>query len=231
MAETFKSFPVLPVSAWNSLRVQFKKSIPGSISPNYVATVLSISEDSARNNILPALRQINLVDKEGKTSQDVAKRLRDDALYPDLCRNILKRLYPQELIELFPDKDSDREKVRYWFMNHTGAGESATRKMTSFYLTLVEANPAISNNGNGRSKEVKTNGEKQKSVARKATTAFAAKNGGTESVANNHKEVAQSRQHSSPDLNINLQIHISSDASPDQIKCIFENMSKYLYNN
>lgn len=32
-----------------------------------------------------------------------------------------------------------------------------------------------------------------------------------------------------PALNINLQIHISSDASPEQIEKIFESMSKYIY--
>ena len=34
----------------------------------------------------------------------------------------------------------------------------------------------------------------------------------------------------SPDLNINVQIHISSDAEPKQIDKIFENMAKYLFN-
>ena len=34
----------------------------------------------------------------------------------------------------------------------------------------------------------------------------------------------------SPELNINIQIHISSDAEPKQIDKIFENMAKYLFN-
>jgi len=32
-----------------------------------------------------------------------------------------------------------------------------------------------------------------------------------------------------PEVNINLQIHISADASPDQIDQIFMSMSKHLY--
>ena len=32
-----------------------------------------------------------------------------------------------------------------------------------------------------------------------------------------------------PAININLQIHISSDASPEQIDKIFESMSKHIY--
>jgi hypothetical protein len=32
-----------------------------------------------------------------------------------------------------------------------------------------------------------------------------------------------------PDVNINLQIHISADASPDQIDHIFMSMAKHLY--
>ena len=34
----------------------------------------------------------------------------------------------------------------------------------------------------------------------------------------------------SPELNINVQIHISSDAEPDQIDKIFESMAKHLFN-
>jgi hypothetical protein len=32
-----------------------------------------------------------------------------------------------------------------------------------------------------------------------------------------------------PEININLQVHISSDATPDQIDKIFESMAKHLY--
>ena len=39
------------------------------------------------------------------------------------------------------------------------------------------------------------------------------------------------RPSNGPDVNINLQIHISADASPDQIEQIFMSISKHLYKN
>ncbi len=220
MSENFKSFPLIPISNWNNLRSQFKKSIPGTITSNYLSAVIGISEPSAKSTVFPTLRQIGLVDKEGNINLDLAKKLRDDNSYPDLCVEILKKIYPKELTDAFPDKDSNKERVKSWFMNHTGAGESAVGKMTSFYFTLLEANP----NSNGtaaaaRGKEVKSKVSKQNQGRRNTTQKI---NEATNAEQN-------SRKLSNPDLNINIQIHISSDASPDQIKSIFENMSKYIY--
>src|SRR5687767_13523703 len=119
MADEAKFFPNIPVMHWNRLRSQFKKSIPGTISSNYLATVLDVTETSAKANILPSLRQVGLVDGEGKTNQDLAKRFRDDDQYPKFCEEIIKKIYPPGLRDAFPDKELNREKVKRWFMNHT----------------------------------------------------------------------------------------------------------------
>jgi hypothetical protein len=92
-----KIFPTIPASHWNNLRIQFKKTIPGTISPNYLASVLDTTESSARGNILPSLKQIGLVDNENKTNQDLAKKFRDDIAYPMMCKEIIEKIYPQEL--------------------------------------------------------------------------------------------------------------------------------------
>jgi hypothetical protein len=63
---------MMPIANWWALRKKFKQSIPGVVTDNYIATVLEMSVDSARANVLPdplynaadALRQyINLVKK------------------------------------------------------------------------------------------------------------------------------------------------------------------------
>ena len=46
MAEAKKSFPMLPVGHWWTLRKKFKQSIPGVVTDNYLATVLGLSVES-----------------------------------------------------------------------------------------------------------------------------------------------------------------------------------------
>jgi hypothetical protein len=220
---TRKTFPSIPVSHWLSLRTQFKKSIPGTMSTNYLASVLSMTELSARNNILPSLKQIGLIDSEGKTNQDLAKKFRDDETYPSLCKTILQSVYPQDVQDAFPDKDVNKEKVKSWFMNHSGQGESGGGKMAGFYLALLAADPTAANGSVAKSASSRKEVKAKPVIPQKQTP--------VDPVHENHEQKTQSGLHKNhgPELNINIQIHISSDASPDQIKSIFENMAKYVY--
>jgi hypothetical protein len=224
MAEETKFFPNIPVMHWNNLRKQFKKSIPGTISSNYLATVLDMTETSAKANILPSLRQIGLLDTEGKTNQDLAKKFRDDELYPKFCEEVIKEIYPQGLLDAFPDKEINRDRIKKWFMNHTSVGDSAANRIVAFYATLVEADPNVVQTPNSaKAKDVKP-----KTVKAQPKPAVKGAPKETPDVKIPPPQNNQG-QNFGPDLNINIQIHISSDASPDQIKSIFENMAKYVY--
>jgi hypothetical protein len=55
MAEAKKSFPMLPIAHWWSLRRKFKQSLPGVVTGKYLATVLNMVEKSANVNVLPYL--------------------------------------------------------------------------------------------------------------------------------------------------------------------------------
>lgn len=226
MATETKFFPNIPVMHWNNLRTQFKRSIPGTISSNYLATVLDMTETSAKANILPSLRQIGLLDNEGKTNQDLAKKFRDDELYPKFCDEIIKKIYPQGLRDAFPDKDLNRDRIKKWFMNHTSVGDSAAGRIVAFYVALVEADPnpttttSSTKPKDAKPKVVKTETKPEPKIKQEEKPETK-----TPPAGSGHK------QNFGPDLNINIQIHISSDASPDQIKSIFENMAKYVYKN
>ncbi len=228
MAEQ-KSYPTIPVSHWLSLRTQFKKSIPGSITTNYLASILNMSEASAAANILPGLRNIGLIDSENKTNQDMAKKFRDDSAYSRLCEEIIKKTYPEELIDAFPDKDSNRDQIKKWFMNHTGSGENAASKLSSFYITLLEADASAAVKTNGVVRKDSNKPKQEKSQLKSAGQTVKSTQPHQEHTINTNS--GQVPKNNTPDLNINIQIHISSDASSDQIKSIFENMAKYLYKN
>lgn len=224
-----KTFPTIPVSHWHKLRQQFKKSIPGSVTSNYIASVLGMSEGSARTNVLPSLRMIGLVDQNDTTNQALAKKFRDDSQYKEFCNEVLNQTYPREVIDAFPDSDSNRESVKTWFMNHTGVGSSAANRIVGFYFALLEANPDFeikptqsSNNGKKPSSEnKKAPNQKIKNI--EVEKAESKTESPSQGASEGRNEVGM------PGLNINIQIHISSDATPDQIEKIFESMAKHIY--
>ncbi len=218
-AET-KTFPNIPVSNWIKVREQFKKTIPGTITGNYLASILGMSEVSAKSNIMPSLKQAGLIDDSGKTNQDLAKKFRDDGQYKEFCNGLLKKLYPTELLDAFPDKDSDIKKIKAWFMNHSGVGEVGAGRLAAFYVELVS----------GEVKQEKKSDSKQTAPRPKIVKESKGKSPAPPQTKHTEEQVqTQNSSKSNPDIHINIQIHISSDASPDQIKSIFENMSKYVY--
>ena len=214
------SYPLMPTGHWWTLRKKFQKSIPGIVTDSYIASVLNMKEASARTNILPSLRQVNIIDENGKTKER-AKQWRDDAQYNKVCSDIIKEVYPQELLDACPDPILDKESAERWFANHTGSGQVAVRKMVSFYSLLSDANPEKATEQKAKTKNAK---ESKKSFTKQK----ASKQGTTKPNVEDKRQHIE-RSSSVPSMNINLQIHISADASPDQIDKIFESMAKYVY--
>ncbi len=221
MAEENKDvYPILPVRHWWSLRSLFKASIPGVITSSYLASSLDMKEVSARTNVAPYLRQVGIIDEEGKP-KNRAKEWRDDQQYVEVCKQIVKETYPSELNDACPDPVSDRACVERWFANRTGSGEIAVRKMAAFYITLREADASKAPILKGRKTPAKSKPSKAASkAANKMTTP-------PTSPAGNGKDGRS--EPSTPSIHINLEVHISADASPDQIDKIFESMAKHIY--
>lgn len=229
MAENTKSvFPIIPISHWFNLREQFKRTIPTAISPNYIASTLEMTEDSARSNIIPTLKTVGLISSDdGKVNQDLAKEFRSDDRYPEFCKKVIKGVYPTELSEAFPDADSDRKKIQNWFLNHTNVGEVASRKMASFYLTLLEGNP---NKQSQPVKEVKKSNVSTDSKGTKPRSAKSKKDASVSSATEETTPPATGKAGNNlPSLNINIQVHLSSDLSIEQIEQVFASMAKHLY--
>ena len=93
---------------------------------------------SVRANVLPYLKDIGLIDEEGKTL-DLARDWRDDKKYAEVCKAIRERIYPEDLFSAAPNPTQDREAAERWFASHTGAGASAVRRMRQFYTILADA--------------------------------------------------------------------------------------------
>jgi hypothetical protein len=232
-AENRKGYPMLSPTHWWALRKKFLQSIPGVVTDNYLATVLNMQANSARANVLLFLRTLGIVDQDNKPTER-AKLWRDDEHYSEVCAAMVKEVYPEELISAVPDPRLEKEKAKSWFARQAGVGQDASSRMVALYTTLVEADVS------------KQPDQERKPAAKKASTKAAA----TASPANTNPKLRSSRQMPRassktgsvpsngadehvqpkiPELNINLQIHISADASPDQIEQIFASMSKHLY--
>jgi hypothetical protein len=229
MTEKKTSFPMLPGAHWWALRDKFKQSIPGVVTDSYLAATLNMQPKSARANVLPYLEDIGLIDKDGKT-QELAKAWRDDHQYADVCKKMREMVYPGDLLAAAPNPAQDRTPAARWFSNHTGAGASAVRRMVQFYTILVEADVAKKKQdtlADGKSPK-----KREERARRARTTQMAEKKppvATTGPAAITPHTGGHQTSSPPPGVCINLQIHISSDSTPDQIDKIFESMAKHIY--
>lgn len=226
MAEK-ESYPTIPAKQWWGIRNKFRQTIPPNVTPGYLAAALNMGEESARTNILPALRAMKIVDQDGKPLER-AKRWRDDEQYPSVCDEIRQEIYPSELVHALTPPSPSREAVERWIANKTGAGESAAGKMASLYLLLCEADPKAGQD------IASGNSQKQNQKANKPKPASTTKTPKNESVTNltenshAHTPKPVSISKPVPSLHIDIQIHIAADSSNAQIDQIFSSMAKHL---
>lgn len=71
MAES-NSYPMLSANNWWNIRKKFKQTIPGTVTASYLSSVLNMQERSATNNIMPYLRQLGIIDAEGRLANELS---------------------------------------------------------------------------------------------------------------------------------------------------------------
>ncbi|WP_218081458.1 DUF5343 domain-containing protein [Anthocerotibacter panamensis] len=225
MTDERKSFPKIPTKNWWLLRDHFKKTVPKTITDSFLASVLAISKSSTKASVLIPLRSIGFIDEQGAPTELVYD-WRNDEYYSTVCKTIISQVYPQELLDAFPDPNNQSEKVAQWFMSYTRAGNGAVKAYTAFYLLLCKADY------NARNKKL----NKQKSAVNPLVSAQKVK--ARKDSQETHKTAlgstnAQTRSPSVqlntvPSLHIDIQIHLSSDASAEQIDKVFASMARHL---
>ncbi len=230
--ENRKSFPMLPISHWWTLRKKFRQSIPGIVTDSYLATVLNMEANSARANVFPFLKVLGITDQEGKPTQR-AKLWRDDQHYGEVCKAMLQDVYPAELLEAVPDPVSEKEKAKSWFARKTSVGEAGANRMVALYSVLVEADaskqPDQEKKRTPKKASTQTAVSAQKIGGQKPTSATPISQSDYTSGEADSDKRRRNPPEQGPEVNINLQIHISADASSDQIDQIFASMSKHIY--
>lgn len=91
------SYPMIPENNWWSMRNQFSKTLPSTVSVNYLKTLLALATDQAARNILSPLKSLGILDDDGHPT-DLANLWRTDSTYGKACETMLNAIYPPELL-------------------------------------------------------------------------------------------------------------------------------------
>ncbi len=239
------SYPYIPLKSWFLLRRKFQQSLPkGEVTPTYIASLLSVTEDSAKKNVIRGLRDIGFLTDENRLT-DLAIDWRLDEKYADVCKSIVSSIYPHELTDLYPNPafTGEEGKVRDWFAKTTKLGGVAIGQVTAFYSLLANGDLAKSDNYKDNNSASKTK-PKGKQKAEKKISAVGRSVDNSDGRDAQHIESGSSsekainipsvqsekpKDNSELTLHIDLQIHISPDSSSEQIDKIFSSISKYIY--
>lgn len=229
-----KPYPKIPEAVWWNLRTKFASSLPPTVTPSWLATLLGYKEESAKKGLMPQLRMVGLIDDDGKPT-DRANNWRTDGTYESVCQAIREEFYPPELLDLFPTANaSDRVRIVDWFKRTARLGDSAAGQSTAFYMLLtdakvraVEDKPPKAKSGESSAK----NQQKPNQTTRKVTpqASIAAAKMQTAAVSVTETPVHPTKHPVGPSIHIDLQIHISPEASLDQINAIFKGIAEHLY--
>jgi len=221
-------YPFIPEKHWWALRAQFQKSLPTAVTPTYLQSLLGLNSIRSAKNLISPLKQLGLIDAEGKPTAR-ANDWRTDAKYDEVCAQIVKEVYPQELRDLFSGPDLDRDGCMNWFMHSAMLGRQSAQKCVATYVLL---NTPLALARNVRSKDRTVKAKKSSSSRRRSRT----DQGTTSSNGEVHfNRSVEAKPHDIvdmdkyPSLHIDLQIHISPEADAAQIDQIFASIAKYLY--
>ena len=221
MADQNNTFPMISEKTWWTIREKFQATVPSVVSTTYVKSLLSLgSDNSAISNVISPLKRMGLIDNENKpTPLAFDWRLNDK--YKTACDAIINNVYPTELLDLFPNKEVDRNQALNWFMGH-GVGQKAAGKMLALFSLLKS----------GEIKDKKATATTPKTdKPKQSKTKVAQTVQATDEVINHNQSINSNSEKyfKRPNLHIDLQIHISPDSTPEQIECIFASMAKHLY--
>lgn len=218
MASERKFYPIIPTRTWWDLRRAFSRSLPGEVSPRYLATVLGIQERAAAN-VMPNLRRVGLID-DGGAPTERAVLWRDDAHYAEICQTIISEVYPKQLTDAAPAPDPDRDRVASWFGRDTRTGSAASTQMARLYLLLAKGDVAGASGPEEAGVAPKTSRSDSVPKAKARTSEGPDKATGVR---------PRSPQSIEPVVQINLQVQIDASASVEQIDAIFDSMARHLY--
>lgn len=208
------NYPQLARGVWLGVWAILRKTPSRKLDDRALAAELGVQPTAAKA-YAKELMKVGILDDECRPTS-LANRWRQDGRDTTIIQEILEGAYPQELRDLAPIGDTDREKVIRWFMND-GLGEGSAKNRAATYIMLSE----------GVDEEASSS-TKLPSKPRPAADPARKQGGGQPAPRTPTKDAPEkSGSGFTPELAVNVQIHISADASVDQIEAIFASMKKH----
>lgn len=188
--------------------------VPEKVTTKWLPTIGFGSKND--RSIIPILKYVGLVSSEG-TPTEAWKGFRGAESGRALGRAVTSA-YP-ELFRTYPDAPvRSTDELQAFFRGHSSYGSQAVAKAVATFKALCQhAEFSNSEDFLAGNKDLPASDADESSRRNR-----------------NHDEVAlppAKPPSASPSLHIDIQIHISPEASSDQIEKIFESMSKHLYKN
>ena len=186
--------------------------IPKKVTTKWLPTIGFTTKND--RSIIPILKFVGLVSSEGKPSK-VWTDFRGAASGGALGKAVTSAY--SELFETYPDAQiRSTEDLQAFFRGHSSYGSQAVGKAVGTFKALCQHSEF-----DGGDHDLGAE-QPPKKVSTGAVPDTSAQDGTS-------KKNDMDRSGSVPSLHINIQIHISPEASTEQIEKIFESMSKHLY--
>lgn len=220
-------FPYIAEKNWWKFREQLQRSASFTASAVNIKSLIGVGSDSAARNIIRALQRLGLIDADGKPTE-LANKWRLDPTYVEACREILEKVYPEDLRSLFDTPQADPSKIAAWMMDTKKVGKVAAEQYARTYLLLLQEN-------------IRSSSEFSKAQKPKTSSKEPSRKAGATRSSSNETEIPDvpvkhmqpsmpfNPQSSPVNLHIDLQIHISPEATGEQIDQIFSSIAKHLH--
>lgn len=210
------TFPQLPSTVWKGVWSLLRKSPTRKLDDSSLAAELNVQQTAARQYLKEIVR-LGILAEDG-TPTELAGRWRQDGDDQEVITEILQQAYPESLLQLAPMDDLDRDKIVRWFLGQQ-LGEGSAKNKAATYIRIAQGISALDAPPRGATTPSQTKAPAAKR-SKPATTSAATRQ-------EDRSPLEGQRGQTKPDLNVNIQIHISADASAEQIDAIFAGMRKY----
>ena len=216
MATNNPSFPQLPSTVWKNAWSLLKRSPTRKLDDKTLAVELNVQQTAARQYQVE-LTRLGILNEDA-TPTALAGRWRQDGDDPQIIAEILQNAYPEDLLQLAPPDDLDRDKIIRWFMSQN-LGEGAAKNKAATYIRIASGISAM---------DAAPSPPQAKRPAKTAASATVKQTPTRQSGGSGGKVTNPGTgERRKPEFNVNVQIHISADATTDQIDAIFAAMSRY----
>ena len=137
MAEK-SGYPQIPSTVWWGVRSILERSPKMTINERTLGVELNVQEVAARQYVAE-LRKVGILNEDNKATP-VAEKWRHEETYGEAIDEILRNVYPEELIEIAPRGFADRQKVVTWFTRE-GLGSGTAGNKAATYLLISSETP------------------------------------------------------------------------------------------